>query len=96
MVIIIIIIIIITDQYNSTPWNEYIHETKSQSMELLHLAEERVQVSTHSEVGDGEVAHNSQTKTHTGNGRKCWITGVVIENVSGGLSSKLEISGHYE
>ena len=106
MIIVIVIVIIIcsyysynhsiTNQRNSIPWNGYIHETKSQSVELLHLAEERVQVSTYGEVGDGEVTYNSQTETHTGNGRKGWITGVVIENVSSSLSSKLEISRHYE
>ena len=65
-------------------------------MELLQLAEERVQIGTHSKVSNGEVTNNSQTETHTGNGRENGITGVVIENVSSSLSSELEITRHYK
>ena len=63
----------ITSNYSSAQFHKFqlhVHETKSQRVELLQLAEKRMQIGTHGKVGDGEVAYNSQAETHTGNGRK--------------------------
>ena len=57
------------------------------------MAEEGVKVSTHSEVGDGEVAHDTETETDTSHSRPHALFRVVVEDVTLGVKTELEVAG---
>ena len=63
-------------------------------MELLRRAEELVQIGTHSEVGDGEVAHDAESETDTRDRGSDGVVSEVLQNVSLGGVAELEVSAN--
>lgn len=63
-------------------------------MELLHGAEELVQVRAHGEVGDGEVAYDAQSQTDTRDRRRDGVVREVLQNIALRGVAELEISAN--
>ena len=63
-------------------------------MELAQGAEEGVEVGSHGEVGDGEVANDADAETDSGDGGRNGVVLEVEENVARRVLAEEEIAAH--